>query len=619
MKRWSLYAGLLGLSLLLAACSLAGDVTPPPGANRLPINVPSAGDSVPAPVQPVDIGPGYPASKPSIAQGAAIFAQHCAACHGVTGKGDGEMAAKLMSERTEPLPDFSSREHTSAHTPAELFQVVTQGRLEKLMPPWQNKLSEAERWSAVAFLYTLSAPSAQLEAGQTIYAAQCAACHGNGGLGDGPEAPSADLPDFTHQAFMAAMSQADFFAAVTSGNGIPGHVFQDKLTDDERWAVVNFVRAFSFDASGADSAPVAAVAENKGQVTGAVTNGSQNATAPLGLEITLRGFDNFAQTLTLTTTTDAKGQFTFTDVPYLADRQFLLTVLYRDLTYSSDIFNFTASPQVNDLALAVYDTTGDRSVLTIERIHIVFDFSAEAGQANVGELVLITNASDKTFVPTGGQAFEIPLPPGASGLQVQNQREGVDYIVTAQGFTLNTPIRPGPSAAQISFAFRLPYNQGLNFEQKVLYPVNTVNVMVPEVGVRAEGAALQDEGPQTIQGSSFRAYNAVNVLAGETIAFQLTGQPSAATTDLARTPQTGFDPLGLALGLGALGLALAGAGYWWYRRNASTETADDDYEALLQAVADLDDDFEQGALEPKKYERERAQLKGKLRGLAQRR
>jgi mono/diheme cytochrome c family protein len=124
------------VAVLLAACSLAGDVTPPPGAPAVTAVT--------------------PAGTASTTNGAAIFAQHCSGCHGPAGKGDGELAAKLMAERTTPLPDFSSPDWQSAHSPEALFQIVTDGRLDKLMPPWRDKLTEAERWAVVDFIETLA-------------------------------------------------------------------------------------------------------------------------------------------------------------------------------------------------------------------------------------------------------------------------------------------------------------------------------------------------------------------------------------------------------------------------------------------------------------------------------
>ena len=74
---------LTATTLLLAACNftLAEDVTPPPNYVS----------PTPAPT----LGPLYPAQAPSTENGAAIFAEKCAPCHGVKGLGDGPQGIQL--------------------------------------------------------------------------------------------------------------------------------------------------------------------------------------------------------------------------------------------------------------------------------------------------------------------------------------------------------------------------------------------------------------------------------------------------------------------------------------------------------------------------------------------
>ncbi|HEX9012582.1 MAG TPA: c-type cytochrome, partial [Anaerolineaceae bacterium] len=68
----------LSIVIFLAGCSLAEDVTPPPGYQE-PTAAPQA----------VSAAVTLPQIAPDPANGASIFAEKCAPCHGSAGMGDG--------------------------------------------------------------------------------------------------------------------------------------------------------------------------------------------------------------------------------------------------------------------------------------------------------------------------------------------------------------------------------------------------------------------------------------------------------------------------------------------------------------------------------------------------
>jgi mono/diheme cytochrome c family protein len=603
MKRSYLILIAIGATLL-AACSLAGDVTPPPGSSSSTVNTPPA--TLPTAPAPVPAGLVYPGFKPSSAEGAALYAQNCAACHGSTGKGDGPQSAQLMSQRTEPLPDFSTPDLARQTTPAAWFQVITDGRLDKFMPPWADTLSEAQRWNLVTFLYTLSTPQEKIDSGKTVYVANCAECHGEGGKGDGPKAEAGKtMPDFTDQKSMAAASQADFYEVVTNGPGDGTHAYQSTLTDDERWAALDYIRTFAYEYTAPGSAPIA----SKVQVTGTVTNGTGGAAVPEGLTVTLHGFDNFAEATTLTTTVGISGTFQFEDVPYTAGRQFIVATTHQGVTYGSDLLSFDGG-QTPNAAVTIFESTSDPAALRVERMHVFFDFTG--GQTTVGELFLLSNDGDKTIAGANGPIVELPLPASATNVTMQQGQEGTDFVRTAQGIALTAPIRPGPNAAQVLISFHVSYDRELNFEQKLLYPVGALNVLLPEVGVKIQGGKLQDGGTQNIQGTNYHTYDTTGLAAGDTVTFQLSGKPASTASGSGTNVLTASSSLGIGIGLGAVALVLAGTGLWWLQRSRAAAAGPESREDLLQAIADLDDDFEAGDISEGEYRRTRTQLKAKL-------
>lgn len=604
--------GLLGLALL-AACSLAEDVTPPPGFEDAEIGPQIVATPTTEVVIPADTGLGYPAAPPSIARGAAIYAQNCARCHGSGGAGDGPMASQIEF----PLPDFTRPDLALNTTPAKWFDAITNGSIERLMPPWKDSLAEEQRWHLVAYLYSLSAAPEMLEAGKVIYAADCAGCHGEAGKGDGPKAEGA-LPDFAGQQFMAAKADADFLAAIGSETAIPNHTFTN-YTGDQLRAAVAFVRAFSFDAAPPEIA--------KGTVTGKLTNGTAGAAVPSGLEVTLHLFDNFQETGAVAAATGSDGAFEFSGVELLPDRALIVSAEHDGVTYASDVGVVTEGQTTFDLPLTVFEAASDPAALSIERMHVVFEFNE--GYVQVGELFVIANNGDRAFAPAapGGPTTAFPLPQGYSDLGFQDGSLGDRYLQTADGFADTAPVLPGSNSRQILVSFKLPYIDSLAFSQTLPYPSAAVNILLPDSGVALSGSGVTDEGTQDIQGSGFRSYNVSAVEAGSVIAFELKGKPSFAASAAGGQLSTAFDSRSLLIGGLSLALVASVIAYWWVQRTPAPAAAAPKgraardpaarAEELLREIAELDEGFEAGEYPEADYRKEREKLKAELRRLMQ--
>lgn len=135
-------------------------------------------------------------NKPSINIGRNVFRSRCALCHGVEGTGDGRMAARL-----NPKP----ANLTQSRAPDSYLKTIITlgggavGRSPK-MPTWEGTLTEAEIDSAILYVNTLrpavsnkSVPlsaKANAKIGAVVFKDNCAACHGDGGQGDGVAAES---------------------------------------------------------------------------------------------------------------------------------------------------------------------------------------------------------------------------------------------------------------------------------------------------------------------------------------------------------------------------------------------------------------------------------------------
>ncbi len=652
---------LLLAALILSACSfsLAGDITPPPGA-ELP--------AVQPPTQSVASSPIYPIVPPDLVSGAKIYNQECSQCHGPKGLGDGPQAAQLsVPVATLGLSDFARQ-----YSPVEWFSVVTKGNMEKFMPAFAN-LTDRQRWDVVAYAMSLSAPDALVSQGKTLYQQNCVSCHSSSGKGNGAKADSLSThpTDFTNQAFMAQTSSTTLYDAISSGITPDMPAYTSTLNDDERLAVVAYLRSLTFayspTAANAYPAPpsnLTAIASTGpypapqaypnpietqtpqlgatpeitpsatffGSVSVQLVNGSGGVT-PSDAPVTLYGFDNMQNTYSETLTSGVDGVYTFTNVVMPEGRAFLAGVDYASATYGSDIAMVNPTTPNLNLQITIYEPTTDASALTTDRVHLLFDFSSP-DVINVVEVFIISNPSNQAIIaPTeGGAVVTFPLPEGYTNLQFQDGALGGRYMEVSQGFADTTTVSPGSGQYQVIFAFQMPYNRKLTFVQPMALPTSAVVILVPDNGVKVDSSTLQDGGTQVYQNTTYRKYNGSSLIAGSSLEFTLTGNPKQPATSIFSSINRQY----LAIGLGAFGVALVLGGLWLFlnnRRKAALQLATaglgtpspitgqdaspEDEDTLIDAIIALDDQYRAGNLPKEAYLERRAILKEKLRNLGQ--
>jgi cbb3-type cytochrome c oxidase subunit I len=188
----------------------------------------------------------HPASDPDdlqeeVSRGATLFAANCASCHGVAGRGDGEASVSLLPKPANLTAARFSDERLSS--------VLWNGVVGSAMPPWRQLATEDLR-ALVAYVHSLQlsnvAPSTQeatnLNEGKSLFAANCASCHGDTGAGNGPAAGAlAPSPTNFH-----LKKPTEERAWEVLENGVPGTAmppWRSQLNTDQRHALVVFVRS----------------------------------------------------------------------------------------------------------------------------------------------------------------------------------------------------------------------------------------------------------------------------------------------------------------------------------------------------------------------------------------
>jgi mono/diheme cytochrome c family protein len=92
-----------------------------------------------------------PRTRATIARGADVYDHYCAACHGVTGLGDGRAGRRL--EVPPANLALLSRMPISRWDPF-MYWTVTEGGagLHTAMPAFKNSLSSSDSWAAIAYI-----------------------------------------------------------------------------------------------------------------------------------------------------------------------------------------------------------------------------------------------------------------------------------------------------------------------------------------------------------------------------------------------------------------------------------------------------------------------------------
>jgi mono/diheme cytochrome c family protein len=240
------------------------------------------------------------APKPSAERGRVVYERVCWPCHGNEGLGDGPAAAGLVAPHKNPMTDFfgmfgmkikgedlpsrPANFHNQVaqrlNTPFSLFETIKLGRPHTAMPAFGPKaayganrgfptLSDAQIWDVLFYEKTWSTSPAAVALGRTVYqtrevdvgggrSATCAACHGPSGNGTGgrlstemaskawgwSRGDSAGV--FSNVNLMLQRKPSELYQRIWTGHGLMP-AYQGKLSEEEVWALVDYLWTFVYD------------------------------------------------------------------------------------------------------------------------------------------------------------------------------------------------------------------------------------------------------------------------------------------------------------------------------------------------------------------------------------
>jgi mono/diheme cytochrome c family protein len=563
-------APLFSVALLLSACqlSLAGDLTPPPGA-ALPLS------GTAAPIE-------FPPAQPNPPAGALLYAANCAACHGASGLGDGGAAQQLAA----PPTALGNAGVATNAVPTDWYAMITNGNLEANMPPFAGILSLQERWDLAAYALSLSANDNELQTGALLFAKH--------------EAVYKSLAnDFELVSSLSRAQLADQIAQTNSD-----------LSPTERAALALYIQAAAFGFAGQAGSSVP-TAGDLVTITGQVQDGT-DGDLPSGLEANLFVYDHDEQVYTAADSLNQNGSYSFQDVPTAAGYSYFVSVDYLGLSYFSEFATVEDGDSDRiDLPIVIFDTTTDTSQLASELVQLFFDFS-QPGSVRVIQRVVITNIGNQAVAPTaeGEPVLTFSLPPEATDLQFESGALGDRYIGTQGGFGDLRAVAPGEPYENF-FAYELPYSNRLRIPAPIDLPTRAVLLLLPAGDIEVLGEKFQFTGTEDIDGLQYSAYVAEGgFMPGGGLTVELSG-PHPNGSGLLQS-LAGDDRLLLALA--ALTLAV-GIAWIWLSRSANGKPLTPNQ--LMDEIIALDESYEQGAVSQRTYEKRREALKDQLRSVVE--
>ena len=366
-------------------------------------------------------------------------------------------------------------------------------------------------------------------------------------------------------------------------------------------------------------AQVAAQSDERGTITGVVTNGTINEPQQ-GVEIRLLGGlqdeeGNFSQEISEVATSDDRGRFEFKDLPSGEDRAYVLDAAFDGGSFPGGVVTIPSGGDIIEIEQKVWDTTADPRAIVIQRNNM-FVLQGDEG-ANVIDSYTIINVSEEAYI--GREAatratsddpraptLSFSFPEGAEGIQVAESDLDIPELLSTEtgvGITSAVP----PNETRITFAYGLRVNTGqVDLTRRALYPILNLGVFAEPPFV-VDSTRLSEDGEVTIEGETYTRYRSKeDVTEGTSIPIIATAQADTDSALILGAIVAG----GLLVALLALALVRRRAHRPAPAQKATSgdETRDD----LLVAIARLDLDYRIGKVDHDQWDAQRAELKSRL-------
>lgn len=571
---WRIMPLFLLMVFVLAACGdLAGDVEI---IGTIPSNTQELVTSIPEALQ-------MPLDAPDIANGSRIFQEDCTRCHGITGVGDGEL---VQSGEVPRMVSFLESNSVREQTLDFYYNIISNGNLINLMPPWNESLSVQERWDVAMYVYTLHYTPEQITSGSALV---------------------------TEVSGELSLESDDELAAASG------------LEGDDAYAAVAYQRIQSGRNWGKPIAEATEIVQDFETVnfSGTVIHGTSGNTVPQGQIVQLRYGNSADGVQVIEANLDTNNQYLFEDVPFNSDYEYFAIVIYQERGFVSEFLKADEIRAINEQNITIYETTQEASIVVLRQVDFVLEYLPVEG---LGTGLVITqqniyeNTSDRLFhlTPPGeslSASLLMQLPIGAvimndpndpRFLQAQNEYAIVDL----------RPVYPGLHITEA--VYFIPYEAGRTID----IPVNNrlegdVNIIItdPELTIRSETYKQTDEeinlGTEANPFMGRQFTGTTNLAVNESIIFDIDGQIFRSTSSGLNSTvltQEQLMPMLLAIII-IVGVVVVGVVIGLRSRGNNPQR---EIERLLQEITDLETLHEAGQINHDAFQQKRKSLREQL-------
>lgn len=364
-------------------------------------------------------------------------------------------------------------------------------------------------------------------------------------------------------------------------------------------------------------APAAAGATEDGVIEGRIVDGTIPSRSVGVVDVRLYASDGQSELPERTTKTDANGNYRFVGLPRGENYVYLVASRRDGIWYNTGRIGLAKTP-TQKVDLTVYAAGPDDSKVRIKSASLMMMQVDKVTQnISVLETFMFVNPTKRTYQPTtegpkgpmGLLRFSIPT--DATNIRPMGELSSREVIQNDKGFATDLPIRPGET--EVTFSYLIPYRQKdgtYAFDRTMPYPIDQFRLLSPADGPDLRASGLKPEESAPLWGDAYKVLGATKLPARWKTSVSLSGLP-------VNTYALSTDNRSLwAAAAGALLLLFTLSLLIWRRivRSGAVApgSASDEQEQLITALAELDSQYESGALEDEPYRRERELRKRRL-------